>query len=122
MVSSNVLGVVASNVLGVVSSNVLGVVSSNVLGVVSSRCGSIQCARCGVIQCARCGVIQCTRCTMGSNGNRVVLKAMTQCLVVNHYLDTIVKLQGRFSFFFYVCSCVTLGYLFLSIGWSRPDT
>ena len=69
-----------------------GVVSSNVLGVVSSRCGSIQ--------CARCGVIQCTRCTMGSNGNRVVLKAMTQSLVVNHYLDTIVKLQGRFSFFF----------------------
>ena len=53
-----------------VASNVLGVVSSNVLGVVSFRCG--------VIQCARCGVIQCTRCTMGSNVNRVVLKAMTQ--------------------------------------------
>ena len=109
VVSSNVLGVVSSNVLGVVSSNVLGVVSSNVLGVVSFRCGGIQCARC----------------TMGSNGNGVVLKAMTQLeftVVVNHYLDTIVKLQGRFSFFKNVCSCVTLGYLFLSIGWSRPDT
>ena len=56
-------------------------------------------ARCGVIQCARCGVIQCTRCTMGSNGNRVVLKAMTQSLVVNHYLDTIVSCKAGLVFF-----------------------
>ena len=37
-------------------------------------------------------------------------------VVVNHYLETIVKLQGRFSYFFNVCSCVTLYYLFYELG------
>jgi len=75
---------------------VLGVVSSSVLGVVASNI-----------------------CMMGSNGNRVVLK--TQLEFSSESLLGY-NCQVARQVYFNVCSCVTLHYLFLSIGWSRPDT